>query len=224
MQNVTTLRKPKIFPNAKRLELQKKLRELRSQDSDLHRKLLSSGVDPVALKQYSEKVPRVAHRAFGQEELERRMTELFALGGVMSGGAALAAHTGGPFWDADFCFNQDEAFVRAKIMTQDCPFLDVHYYTNEPWELYDLAITMCKVDGNGKVTLAEACERTLDTKVCDIFLESIYYPKKTVSRLFKYNHRYGVKYPRDQVMALCRQYGMPEAKILRLEGIITPSF
>ncbi len=143
-----------------------------------------------------------------QEMLRSDLRAMFELGGVVSGGAALAYALGHKTKDFDIYFNNDSAFIKAYLLTKRNPFIDICWYFEEPHELHDIAVAMVNVRSGGILEITEQAQRALDTKVSDIYVENIIWPARTAKRLFKYHRKLGIRYPAAQLLSLTAMHSV----------------
>lgn len=79
--------------------------------------------------------------------------------------------------------------------------------------MHDLGFVMCSLDKNG-INISADAQRAFDTGVSDIFINNIIWPAWTLSRMIKYNKRYGIKYYITQVAAMAGLYSIDVAPVL----------
>ena len=143
-------------------------------NDQLYNMLLTHGLDAKVIDEYlADKSKTTAKKVTGTE-LEQDIKQLFDLGGVVSGGSALAFlhHTHTTTKDIDFYFNNDIMFLKACILTRKNASIDCCYYFDQPHELHDIGLVMCNLYFNRGETTPPA-QRALITNISDIFLENI---------------------------------------------------
>lgn len=136
---------------------------------------------------------------------EEIIQTLFDLGGVISGGAAIALIYNKPIKDVDFYFNNEQAYLEALALTYKNPKFDICWYFNQSYELHDIGIVMCSVYRD-HIVITEAAQLAMDSKVSSLFIENIVFPDRTATRLLKYNKRYGIKFKKSEVLAFAALY------------------
>jgi hypothetical protein len=173
--------------------------------SDLHRSLLSNGVDAEALEEWvlSERTRKAPKCAKGQTlDPEEIVQELVDRGASVAGGAALRARLGmNGSRDVDIFVRGLSSFASALLIAWSYPTVDVCLYRNEPWELFDLAAGMCAWSSSG-FSCDPRHEESIKTKVSDIELGAIVHPRATLGRIVKYGQQYGFRFPASKVMMM----------------------
>lgn len=149
---------------------------------------------------------------------EETIQALFDLGGVISGGAAVALIYNKPIKDVDFYFNNEQAYLEALALTHNNPRFDICWYFDQPYELHDIGIVMCSVHRNHTV-ITEDAQSAMDTKVSRLFIGNIVFPDRTAKRLLKYNKRYGIKFKKSEVLAFAALYGLESDLVKQLMAI-----
>lgn len=144
-------------------------------------------------------------RAITAKSHEETIQALFDLGGVISGGAAVALIYNKPIKDVDFYFNNEQAYLEALALTHNNPKFDICWYFDQPYELHDIGIVMCSVHRNHTV-ITEDAQSAMNTKVSRLFIGNIVFPDRTAKRLLKYNKRYGIKFKKPEVLAFAALY------------------
>ena len=184
------------------------LRDLRTH-GDTMCKMLESGVTIEEIDGYYRFLDSPKYRMW-DGRLKKDIRDMFELGGIISGGAALALALGHKTKDIDFYFNNDVSFVKAYLATYDNPYIDVCWYINETHELHDIAVVMCNAHADGAIEITPQAQEALDTKVCTIYPENFIWPDRSVKRLMKYHNRYGMRYRAREVVAIAALYDIEE--------------
>lgn len=131
--------------------------------------------------------------------------EFFSIGGAVSGGAAIAYLQDSDTKDIDFYFNDEDNYLYASSIAP--PRIDVCWYFESPYELHDLDLTQIAIfkdemDRSGEYDTAWAF------KMSHIIGDCMVYPRGTAARILKYNTKYGFKFYRNEVLALCARYNL----------------
>ena len=145
-----------------------------------------------------------------QYKFESDLNDLTELGGVISGGAAVAqifkVHKTN---DYDIFFNNPVNYAKAVLSARDNPCIDVCFYFDKPYELFDLALTKCAVN-NYDVDIDPLCALAFKTGVSDICPESLIDGLATARRILKYNKRLGMKFKSEQIIPMCAIFKVPD--------------
>ena len=122
---------------------------------------------------------------------------LYELGGIISGGAAVASIFNKRTKDLDFFFNDMKYFIKAQSYAS--PKIDICYYSGpEPYDGFDLSISQCAIDSNGIIRKSAACQETLESGIIRIIPTNIAHPYSTLKRIIKYTTRYNLQiHPSD---------------------------
>jgi hypothetical protein len=196
----------------KRIEISNRVCRLHSigQSGDLFRSIVSAGArETVLLKWTEQKFHKNSDAAQDRVKTAENVDRLFEMGGVVSGGAALAFTTGAfETKDIDFYFKDEISYVMAHLAVIDDPTIDVNFYIDEPHELHDMSVVMCNLGPNG-VHMTPQCRAALDSGVSDIYMASVIYPIRTSARMFKYHERLGTRFRTAEIIAFCSMYGLP---------------
>jgi len=174
----------------------------------LYAELISMGLSQEKLDAYIKRGTIKDIQPISSEILRKDLKTVFGLGGVVSGGAAVAYVLGHKTKDFDVYFNDDFAFVSAYLLTHHNPYIDVCWYFEEPHELHDMAVVMINVRGDGTLEVTKQAQRALDTKISDIYVENVIWPTRTAKRLMKYHKRLGMHYPAPQLLSLMAMHGI----------------
>jgi hypothetical protein len=204
--------KPLLSPSQdKRLRISDHVRRLNSivPDDELFRSAVHAGGDEAILRQWiGQKFRKNSGALFDVGRTAENVDRLFSMGGIVSGGAALAFATGAfETKDIDFYFNDEISYVMAHLAVIDDPAIDVNFYIDEPHELHDMSVVMCNLGPDG-VMMTPQCLLALDSGVSDIYLTSVIYPIRTVARMFKYHERLGIRFRIAEIVAFCSMYGL----------------
>ena len=132
------------------------------------------------------------------------------LGGIISGGAAVAqifkVHKTN---DYDVFFNDSVNYAKAVLSVRDNPCIDVCFYFDKPYELFDLALTKCSI-ANYDIDIDPLCALAFETKISDICPDSLIDGPATTRRMLKYNKRIGMKFKSEQVIPMCAIFKVPD--------------
>jgi len=200
----------------KRQIISKSVNELLSIDSssELYNQLISSNIGLDDINWFVDNKKRKNGEVSSEDETINHISELFDLGGIITGGSALAYITNKFFSkDLDFYFNDKLAYLKAVILTLREPTIDINYYIDDPCELHDLSIVMCGLKKDGPF-ITEACQRALDIGISDLYISHVIFPERTAIRMEKYNKRLGIKFRFHEVIAFCALYNLNPQNLL----------
>jgi hypothetical protein len=180
--------------------------------SDFYFNVIGCGVSQVELDRYiaNRLLKSSSPSEISVDRLRDDISFLFGLGGVISGGCALAfLHNTHRAKDVDFYFNDEVAFVKAYLRTYDNPLVDVCFYFDEPHELHDMSLVMCNIYSDRVETTPQA-QLALDSGVSELYPENVIYPDRTIMRIIKYHKRTGVRFRGEQVLFICSIFGVDQ--------------
>jgi len=200
------------FSEDKRLQISDHVRRLRSvvPDDELFRSVVHAGGNEIVLRGWIKQgCCKNSDAVFDAGKTAESTDRLFEMGGIVSGGAALAFATSAfETKDIDFYFKDGVSYIMAHLAVIDDPTIDVNFYIDEPHELHDMSIVMCNLGPDG-VQMTPQCRSALDSGVSDIYLASVIYPIRTAARMFKYHERLGIRFRTAEIVAFCSMYGLP---------------
>ena len=180
-----------------------------SSGSELFRRAIDHGADEILLHRWIRQKSRKNSNAIPNigrtiENIDR----LFEMGGIVSGGAALAFATGAfETKDIDFYFKDEISYIMAHLAVIDDPTIDVNFYIDEPHELHDMSVVMCDLGPDG-VRMTPQCRASLDSGISDVYLTSVIYPIRTAARMLKYHERLGIRFHAAEIVAFCGIYDL----------------
>lgn len=61
---------------------------------------------------------------------------------------------------------------------------------------------MLSLNSLGEFDISKECQESIDSKIAHIYPNNIIYPERTMSRLVKYNYKYGIKFLKSEVLAV----------------------
>jgi hypothetical protein len=176
--------------------------------SDLYECLVESGVNLTYLGELIQSHSNKSNNPaiVNDSEFLDDINYLFSLGGIISGGAAVAYATDRfKTKDIDFYFNDDLSYLRACLHVWKNKSIDVCYYRDFPHELHDMGVVMANLRSDG-LEITPECHDSFSTGVSKLFIKSVVFPDRTVKRMMKYNDRLGVKFLTSEVLAFCAIY------------------
>jgi hypothetical protein len=177
---------------------------------DLIQRLINKGVESNRIDAWIKRQALKDPIDVDKEQLKNDLKHVFSIGGVISGGAALAYHLKYKTKDFDFYFNDLDSFVRAHIEMDHNPYIDICWYFDKPHELHDISAVMVNLYEGGKLEITEQARSALDTKIAEIYVENVIWPERTAKRLIKYNNRLGLRYLPEQIIALSSIYNLDD--------------
>lgn len=186
-----------------RRKLSQKVLHLRNLENYVDQ-LLENGVDQQLINQYlqSDLIKNPNPPPFSKVQISNDIKQLFDLGGVISGGAALSMVKERPIKDIDFYFNDEISFVQAYLLTFNNPCIDICWYFDKPHELHDMSYVMCNVYSNGKIEITPQAQKAFDTGISELYIDNFIWPERSARRMIKYHKRYGVKFKKKQVLSM----------------------
>lgn len=154
------------------------------------------------VRELRKRIKPIAHN-LSTEEL---LTKLISMGGVISGGAALAAYKKSTTKDIDIYFNNDAAYIEATGLVKhlSCD-IDVCYYINQPHELHDLSAVMVNII-DGDIVVTPKAKKALDSGLSRLYSYNVIYPLRTAIRMMKYKAKYGFLYEYSDVAMFCNTF------------------
>ena len=176
---------------------------------ELYEKAIKNGTDPSLLQKWInlnyQKDPTCQPTKY---QIASDIDQLFELGGIISGGAALSYITKAFISkDIDFYFNDEVNYLKAQVLTVNNPLIDVNFFIDEPHELHDIGIVMCNLTKDGP-QIMKPCKSALETRISNLYPLSVIYPDRTVKRMYKYNKRLGTKFRLHEVITFCALYNI----------------
>lgn len=137
---------------------------------------------------------------------QERITELFNLGAVIAGGAAIAhLFNHNKIKDLDFWINDLEKYNQGKKY-QNLNIELIYYSTPNPYDSFDLTISQCYLNNQGELIISPQCLKSYHTKIIKLNRNNIFYPQATLKRIYKYQNKFkmdvdqeDLKYLRDLI-------------------------
>jgi len=173
----------------------------------LYSEILHSGIEQKDLDEWIS--VRIKEKTNADPQLMAQIIDkLFSIGGIVSGGMALSYITGKfNSKDVDFYFKNDISYIQAQIISRNIKHIDICMYLDRPCELHDLGVVMCTLS-DVKVHIEPECNEALNSGISSIKVSNVIYPDRTISRMFKYNNRLGIKYKPAEIIYFCSIYNV----------------
>jgi len=142
------------------------------------------------------------------------VNKFLAMGGIVAGGAALCRKLHLPSsGDIDVFFNSYVDWVTATLLAYNDSAIDVCFYQEVPFELFDLDIACCAYDTCGFLE-SPICDKAASTGVSGVRLGNIILPVATLRRMVKYGLNYKTRFNRDDVQHICQTYRVTNNQLI----------
>lgn len=180
------------------------------EDSDHFNYLVRNGVNRSDLEKFIRD-GRPLKRGIARDaraNIPHILDALFHLGGHVAGGGAVARifKTHRPK-DYDVFFNDQIAYTKAVLMVQDNPYVDICFFSGNPYDSFDLDVSKCSFQFN-TFDVSIGCLEAIETGISAICPKSIVNANLTMERMKKYNTYMGMKFKRHEVLAMCSSFNV----------------
>lgn len=189
-------------------------------DDKLYNYLLNHGVNKLLLDDFISSdrstKKRIGAKIPSSKIIKSDTLKLLEIGGHIAGGSILKTLLDIPNnKDIDVFFNDFTNFVKAFLATYDNPVLDICFYENKPYELFDFGISKISYSQKTGLDISKSCQIAFVSGVSDIIFENIINPTATLDRIIKYGKKYSIKFDQSQVLFLIATHNIKDEKLIK---------